>query len=287
MLPRLVSATVGARRLTWDASVTRPRQERQLPFLAETDLNWPELNGYMVTKERSNARVYLRSERGDPLLADHDFGLGRVVVLPGGLGAYAAAWLNWPAWAPFTGGLLEWAGNHFGDDRLFIRINGEHSLPRLEIDALSAAGDWEIRDTARIRLSDPFGRITVLNAPALAPGKYRLELPLRHTGRHLASVQVGSVSQPHDFFYEAPAEMDAAARAAQTTRDWLANELVRPWPAGDWLQTPSAVTTHPTRPFFIAAAALLYLAILLAKHAYVFLTSAKGPIRPRARARAE
>ena len=78
--------------------------------------------------------------------------LDALSLLPGGLGAYAASWLDWPAWAPFTGGLVEWAGNHFGDDRLFIRINGEHSRPRLEIDALSADGDWEIRDTARVRV---------------------------------------------------------------------------------------------------------------------------------------
>jgi uncharacterized protein YegL len=270
MLPRLVSEAVGSRRLTYDSSVTRPRQEHQLPFFAGNDRAWPELHGYMVTKERSNARVYLRSERGDPLLADHDFGLGRVVVLPGGLGAYAPSWPDWPAWAPFTGGLVEWAGNRFGDDRVYIRINEEHGRPQLEIDALSTDGDWEIRDTASVRLSDPFGRITILNAPATAPGKYRVELPLRHTGRHRVSVQVGSVSKTHDFFHEAPAELGAAALADWTIRDWLAKELVRPWPAGDSMQTLGTVTDRPTRSLFIALAALLYLGILLSKHAYVF-----------------
>ena len=270
MLPRLVSEAVGSRRLTYDSSVTRPRQERQLPYFADNDITWPELNGYMVTKERSSARVYLRSERGDPLLADHDFGLGRVVVLPGGLGAYAPSWLDWPAWAPFTGGLVEWASNRFGDDRIYIRIDEEHGRVQLEIDALSTNGDWEIMDTARVSLSDPFGRIIVLSAEAAAPGKYRLELPLRHTGRHRASVQVGNVSKTHDFFHEAPAELGATALADQTIRDWLAKELVRPWPAGNSMRTLGTVTAIPTRPLFIVLAALLYLAILLSKHAYVF-----------------
>jgi len=270
VLPRLVSEAVGARRLTYDSSVTRPRQERQLPFFSDNDKPWPGLNGYMVTKERSNARVYLRSERGDPLLADHDFGLGRVVVLPGGLGAYAPSWLDWPAWAPFTGGLVEWAGNRFGDDRVYIRVNEEYGRAQLEIDALSTDGDWEITDTARVRLSDPFGRITVLNAEAAAPGKYRIELPLRHTGRHRASVQVGNVSTTHDFFHEAPAELGAGALADQIIRDWLAKKLVRPWSAGDSMQTLGTITAHPTQPLFIAAAAFLYLGILLSKHVYVF-----------------
>jgi hypothetical protein len=289
MLPRLVSEAVGSRRLTYDSSVTRPRQERQLPFFADNDITWPGLNGYMVTKERSNARVYLRSERGDPLLADHDFGLGRVVVLPGGLGAYAPSWLDWPAWAPFTGGLVEWASNRFGDDRIYIRIDEEHGRAQLEIDALSTNGDWESMDSARVSLSDPFGRITVLNAEAAAPGKYRVELPLRHTGRHRASVQVGNVSKTHDFFHEAPAELGATALADQTIRDWLAKELVRPWPAGDSIQTLGTVTAHPTRPLFIAVAAFLYLGILLSKQAYVFrnwrkrLTAERGFLLRRRR----
>jgi Mg-chelatase subunit ChlD len=270
MLPHLVSETVGARRLTYDSGDTRPQQERQLPFMAGTDTIWPDLSGYMVTKERLNARVYLRSERGDPLLADHDFGIGRVVVLPGGLGAYAPDWLAWSAWGPFTGGLVEWASNRFENDRVDVRIHQERGRPQLEIDALSSLGDWETTDTARVRVSDPFGRVSNLTAEATAPGKYQIELPLRHTGRHRAIVQVGGVSKLHDFIYEAPAELRAGATAEQTLTEWLAKELVRPWPAGDSIQTPGAVTTHPTRPLFIALAALLYLGTLLSKHTGIF-----------------
>jgi hypothetical protein len=166
--------------------------------------------------------------------------------------------------------LLEWASNRFGDDRLYIRIDEEHGRAQLEIDALSASGDWEIMDTARVSLSDPFGRITVLSAEAAAPGKYRLALPLQHTGRHRATVQVGSVSKTHDFFHEAPAELGGGALADQTIRDWLAKELVRPWPAGDSLQSLGTITAQPTRSLFIGMAALLYLGILLSKQAYVF-----------------
>jgi hypothetical protein len=224
----------------------------------------------MVVKERSNARVYLRSERGDPLLADHDFGLGRVVVLPGGLGAYAPNWPDWPAWAPFTGGLVEWASNRFGNDRVYIRTVQEYGRVHLEIDALSLDGDWEILDSAKVRLSDPFGRTTVLNAQAAAPGKYRVELPLRHTGRHRVSVQVGGISKPHEFFHDATDELGAGILADRTITDWLAKELVRPWTNADSIQTPGAVTAQPTRSIFIAMAAVLYLGILLSKYTYVF-----------------
>jgi len=83
-------------------------------------------------------------------------------------------------------------------------------------------------------------------------------------------VQVGNVSTTHDFFHEAPAELGAGALADQIIRDWLAKKLVRPWSAGDSMQTLGTITAHPTQPLFIAAAAFLYLGILLSKHVYVF-----------------
>jgi len=266
-LPRLASEAIGARRLTFDSRVTRPRELRQVPFLAEGEVTWPDLQGYMVTKARPAARVYLGSDRGDPLLADHDFGLGRVVAVPGGLGVWAPGWPDWARWAEFTGGLAEWAGNRFGGDRVFVRVDGEGGRPEIEIDAVSAEGDWAVGDAARIRLSDPFGRHSLLQAEAVAPGSFRAELPLRQTGHYRASLQVGSLSKNHDFHYEAPAELNSDAAGRRAVADWLDQGLVRPWSAADPMRELHAATARPTRKLFVALAALLYLGILIVRYA--------------------
>jgi Mg-chelatase subunit ChlD len=285
-LPRLLGEVVGARRLAFEGRVVQPRQERQPPFLTESVVPWPELNGYMVTKERSAARVYLRSHRGDPLLADQDIGLGRVVVLPGGLGDFAPAWGEWPFWAPFAGGLVEWSGNRLGADRISINIDQQPEGTWLEIDVLSPAGGWLVGDSAQIRLSNPLNRVAVLEAEAVAPGKYRLQLPLRHTGRHRITVQAGGASVSHEFFHDAPAELNAGARAAENIRNWLDSGLVRPWPAGNAVPFPGEVKPHSSRSFFIAVAALLYGFILFAQLGPFFGPSAKDPSRSLARATA-
>jgi Mg-chelatase subunit ChlD len=285
-LPRLVGEVVGTRRLAFEGRAVQPRQERQPPFLSESVAPWPELNGYMVTKERSAARVYLRSHRGDPLLADQEVGLGRVVVLPGGLGDFAPAWGEWPFWAPFAGGLVEWSGNRFGADRISIKIDQGRGGTWLEIDALAPDGGWLARDSVRVRLSNPVNRVAALEAEAVAPGKYRLQLPLRHTGRHRITVQAGGASLSHEFFHNAPAEMNAGARAEENIRNWLASGLVRPWPAGNKAPFLGEVKPHSTRPFFIAAAALLYGFILFARLGSFFAPSARGPSRSPARAAA-
>jgi len=285
-LPRIVGEVVGSRRLALEGRVVQPRQERQPPFLGESVVPWPELNGYMVTKERSTARVYLRSPRGDPLLADQDVGLGRVVVLPGGLGEFAPAWVEWPFWAPFAGGLVDWTANRFGADRISTRIDQQHGGTWLEIDALSPDGGWLVQDSVRVLLSDPFNRVEALEAEAVAPGKYRLQLPLRHSGRHRITVQADDASMAQDFFHDAPGELNAAANAAENIRTWLDSGLVRPWPAGNAVPFLGKVKAHSTRPFFIAAAALLYCLILFARLAPFLGPSARVPSRSPARATA-
>ena len=88
---------------------------------------------------------------------------------------------------------------------------------------------------------------------------------------------MGEISKPHDFFYEAPAELAAAAHSGQTISDWLARELVQPWSAEAPMQTLGNVTPQATRSIFIAMAALVYLVILLSKYAYVFQNWRKRP----------
>lgn len=262
-LPRLVSESVGARRLTYEAAAVRPRKERELPFIDGSDAPWPYVDGYQVTRERADARVYLRSERGDPLLADHDAGLGRVAALPAGLGVDTPAWLQWSGWAPFLAGLVEWVGNGMGAERIHLSVDDGSGRPRLVIDAIDADGDWVSSETARVVLGDPFGRETVLEAEPLAPGRLGVELPLRQPGRHRISARLGPLSANHEFIHDSPDEMDAVSAGGARRSDWLEMKLVTPWHAGDEAPISGAVASVPSRPLFVLAAAVLYLGIVI------------------------
>jgi hypothetical protein len=127
-------------------------------------------------------------------------------------------------------------------------------------------------DMAMVQLGDPQGRVTVLDAMAVAPGKYRLVLPVRQTGHHRLSVQVGNVSKHHDFYYEAPAELDTLAFSKRTLDEWLEKDLVQAWTAGKPMQLPVTVITRPSRSVFVVLAALLYFSLLIMGRAYVFRT---------------
>lgn len=69
----------------------------------------PAVNGYDFAAARPEAQVVLTSDRGDPLLAKWQLGLGRVVAFTGDDGGdLASAWAGWNDYAAFWGNALHW-----------------------------------------------------------------------------------------------------------------------------------------------------------------------------------
>src|SRR5262249_16703016 len=89
---------------------TQPRLGRASPLLRSLAPNeLPALGGYVVTTPKPNAEIALWSERGDPLLASWQYGLGRVAAWTGDAGpAWSAAWLDWPRFGQFWSQIVRW-----------------------------------------------------------------------------------------------------------------------------------------------------------------------------------
>ena len=79
------------------------------PALGVTGGEFPSLGGYVVTQPRSAARVVLASPRGDPLLAQWQYGLGRVMAWTSdSQGRWSLALNRWERGAQFWAALLDW-----------------------------------------------------------------------------------------------------------------------------------------------------------------------------------
>lgn len=60
----------------------------------------PQMNAYIATTAKSTASLAMESEKGDPILATGNYGLGRTIAFTSGTGAWSGdfqAWQNWPA----------------------------------------------------------------------------------------------------------------------------------------------------------------------------------------------
>jgi hypothetical protein len=92
-----------------EESVT-PVQVRASPILNGIDTaSLPPLLGYNASTAKPDADLILRSPRGDPLLAQWQYGLGRSVAWTSDAkGQWAVDWVGWPQFGKFVSQMVGW-----------------------------------------------------------------------------------------------------------------------------------------------------------------------------------
>ena len=162
----------------------QPRLGATSPLLRTLTPNeLPGLQGYVVTTPKPSAEVALWSERGDPLLASWQYGLGRVAAWTADVGStWSGEWLEWPRFNQFWSQVVRWtlAPPEQGDLRVLLRREGREVLVRAE--ALRDDGTFLDRAPTEARIRPP--------SAATSGGGARLPLaqvaPGRYEGRFLA-----------------------------------------------------------------------------------------------------
>jgi hypothetical protein len=245
-----------------------------LPFEAART-GWPVLAGYMVSRARPDADVYLESDRGDPLLAATHGGAGRVAVLPGGLGAWAAAWPRWSGWPRFTGGLARWLARPAGNPRVHLRVDDGPRGLAVEVDALGGDDGWSPERLAQVTALDPAARALALDVAAQAPGRWAGTVPAIVPGVYRVAVRVGDEAAVRHVLRSADRELVPGASARDGLRAWREAGLVEPWPEHG---VPTSLVAPPV-PVPVRRA--LVLAVLAAYVALVAREEGASPGRDR------
>ena len=132
----------------------------------------PDVDGYSLTRPRTEAVVYVSSATGDPLIAGAQAGAGRVLAIMPGLSSWAPRWSSWENWPEFAAGLVGFVAAHAS------------SANRIELqdrDTGDATVTVELADRAysgslTLRLTDPNGRTLDTEPGLVAPGRYEAVL---------------------------------------------------------------------------------------------------------------
>jgi hypothetical protein len=278
-LPRLMRDEVGERLEPAQLGRFRPRPVTPLPFPSALAASWPPLTGYMVSRPRATASVSLESRRGDPILAFHHAGAGRVVALPAGLGAWAEAWLAWPGWPAFADGLLQWLARPVVNPHLDLRIADTPGGLAFELDATRQDGGWSAEPTAGVAVLDPAGREQALELSATAPGRYSGTLPTRLAGVHRVSVRVGDQVLVRHTLRSADRELAVPAAPLDDLRRWQRAGLLELWPqaaARRALRAPSPRVA--SRPWLAGLALLAYLLLVVAEETGLLEKLTRRPV---------
>lgn len=263
-LPTVMRSALERRRARVERGPFAVTQAAALPFAPGTFDAWPAVEAYLATKARPGAGVVLRSERGDPLLAWQRAGLGRVVALTSGLGPWTPSWLSWAAWPQLAGGLAEWVGgaSRAGLAAPTVRERGAG----LRIEVAQRAPDEEGADAGPLDLvvDTPGAPSRVVPARALAPGRWRAELPAGAPGLYTVTAADGRGSVRRLHLLRADKEDDVWGTNPALAR-WHDAGLLERWQPGALrrLHAPAGARPPPDRSLLALALACFAAGVLV------------------------
>ncbi|MCX8109577.1 MAG: glutamine amidotransferase, partial [Verrucomicrobiae bacterium] len=149
----------------------------------------PMLRGYVCTTPKSRAEVPLVSDKGDPVLAHWQFGLGRAVAFTSDAKAkWAVDWLGWPQYRQFWTQVAQWALRRLENADFSTEISVEDGRAILTVEALDQAGNYRNFLDLRAVVVSPRGDRQSVRLEQTGPGRYETRFDTRESGTYLVQV---------------------------------------------------------------------------------------------------
>ncbi len=164
-----------------------------LPTEVTRGLDWasaPPLLGHVITEPKPRAETPLLTDRGTPLLAHWQYGLGRVVAFTSDARArWAQHWLAWPGYAAFWRQVLDWSLRRTVNPGFAAEVAVESGEGHVSVEALDAAGNELNFLELRAAVFSPTGARQVVTLDQTGPGRYAGRFALREPGVYLVNLQ--------------------------------------------------------------------------------------------------
>ena len=251
-----------------------PHRIRPTQVLSGIDLELaPFLLGYVATQPRPTAEVFLVSDRGDPLLASWQYGLGKSVAFTSDAKArWASDWLDWGGYGKFWTQLVRDTMRKATLSNFQTEIKKEKGVAHLAIDALDDTGDFLNQLENEVSLISPDLKKEQLAVTQTAPGRYELDFSTQDVGPYFLNImqkQAGEVvntqvagtvvSYPQEYLVHNADDALLTQLAAVSGGEFnvSAEDAFRP------PEDQVVLRIHLWRPFLIAVLFLLLVDIVL------------------------
>jgi len=260
----------------------KPTVKRRIEAVRGLDFaKAPPLLGFVSTKAKDGAEVFLATGTGAPLLARWQYGLGRTVLFTSDLkNRWAADWLQWDGYGKFWSQLTRDTLRRETGEQVAFSVVREGDEARLRLRVMSAQGAWRNDLAPRVLATAPGGARQDVALRQTGPGHYEATVAVATAGNRPYGFElVAGPGLPREIarragtrqlFYPYPDEYRSyppdldllQAVAAQTGGKVGASVAEIFDPQGD-----HGVSRKPLWPWFAAAALVLYLLDILARRA--------------------
>lgn len=151
----------------------------------------PAISGYVVTAEREGlAQVTIRGKENDPIAAQWQYGLGRVVAFTSDATTrWDPNWIAWDGFKAFWEQHLRWAMRPSGNANIRITTEKQGDQTRIIVDAYDAQGEKMNFARFKGRVAQPDGTGQDIDLQQVAPGIYEGRIQTKQAGAYVASLR--------------------------------------------------------------------------------------------------
>lgn len=158
---------------------------------------YPELLGYVATTPKARAETPLWSDKGDPLLAHWQYGLGRAVAFTSDAKArWARNWLGWEKYRAFWSQAVQWSLRRIENADLLAEVSIENGEGMVSVDASDAEGNYRNFLNLQAVVVSPKGDRQTVRLDQKGPGQYEARFATKEVGAymlHLLEIKDGQV----------------------------------------------------------------------------------------------
>ena len=149
----------------------------------------PRLLGYVATSTKPRAETPLLSEKGDPLLAHWQFGLGRAVAFTSDAKAkWAQEWLNWPKYRQFWSQVAQWSLRKLESTDFNTEVDVDRGEGTISVEALDSEGNFRNFLNLETVVVSPKGERVTVQLEQTGPGHYQGRFPAKEVGAYLLNL---------------------------------------------------------------------------------------------------
>jgi Ca-activated chloride channel homolog len=151
--------------------------------------NIRSLLGYVCTTPKGRAEVPLVTQKGDPLLAHWQYGLGRAVAFTSDARAkWAANWLGWDKFQQFWQQVAQWSLRRVDAADFNTEVAVEKGEGHVSVEAIDADGHYRNFLNLQLLVVSPKGEKQVLPLEQTGPGHYDATFPTKEVGAYLMNL---------------------------------------------------------------------------------------------------
>jgi hypothetical protein len=150
---------------------------------------YPTLLGYVATTPKPRAETPLWTDKGDPLLAHWQYGLGRAVAFTSDAKAkWGKIWLNWEKYRQFWSQIGQWSMRRLENADFTTDVSVDKGDGLISVEALDEKGNYRNFLTLQTIIVSPKGEKQTVRLEQTGPGHYEGRFPTKDVGAYLLNL---------------------------------------------------------------------------------------------------